>query len=82
MTSQQEAMLNKIALNKNNLVNGKEPKTHQEASVYKDYIIESPIDRAVIGALFRFKWVEQFTDEDGDEIIQLTEDGFEQFIEL
>ncbi len=82
MTKQQEALLNKIALNKNNLVDGKEPKTHNDTSVYKDYVIETALDKASLVALLRFKWVTEFADEDGDLILQLTELGYQQFEEI
>ncbi len=82
MTKEQNALLLKIALNENNLVNGDEPKTYLETSVYKDYVIESPLDRVVAKSLIRMEWLEEFVDEDGDLIIQLTETGFQIFEEI
>ena len=79
MTKQQEALLNKIALNKNNLVDGKEPKTYLDTATYRDYVIETALDKASLVALLRFKWVSEVADEDGDLILQLTELGFQEF---
>jgi hypothetical protein len=82
MTKEQQNMLNKIALNKNNLVDGREPKTHLDTTIYREYVIETPLDKAVLGALLRFKWVTEIADEDGDLILQLTELGYSEFEDL
>lgn len=79
MNKQQEALLNKIALNKHSAVNGKEPNKAEDTKVPIEFVLESNLDRVTITSLFRFKWV---TLNDKDDTIALTELGFQIFEEI
>ena len=77
MTSLQEQMLNKIALNKNNLVLGEEPENCYQTLVFKQDVLSSPMDQAVITSLLRAGLIIE-----EDDTIQLTEQGFRIFEDL
>jgi len=83
LTSLQELMLLKIALNKHSVIDGEEPSDYSQTYSYAEYVIESTLDRAVFNSLKRLKWVsEENTAVANEVVVGLTELGFEQFIDI
>jgi hypothetical protein len=83
MTPLQEAIMNKSALNEYTSVNGAEPQSAAETETWAEMIIESPTDKGVFTSLQNqgLVWY-NVGPQKREEVVGLTEKGFQIFLEL